>query len=81
MDRERHSIYCRQLATFEMKADGEVFQLQNGVSHAMSPSLTRMTGRKAPQQRRFWRGGCCTRQIVRPCQGQNVRSRQHAPPG
>ena len=37
MDRERHSIYCRQLATFEMKANGEVFQLQNRVSHAMSP--------------------------------------------
>jgi hypothetical protein len=61
------------LATFEMKANGEVFQLQNGVSHAMFPSLTRMTGRKAPQQRRFLaRRVLYSRQIVRPCQGQNV---------
>jgi hypothetical protein len=46
MDRECHTIYCRQLATFEMKADGEIFQLQNG-SVMQCPPLQRLaTGHK-----------------------------------
>src|SRR5207245_4602387 len=36
MDREGHPIHCRQFATLEMKAHGEVFQLQHGVSHTLS---------------------------------------------
>src|SRR5262249_30511946 len=60
MDCERHTIYCRQLATFEMKADGEIFQLQNGVSHAESLLQHLRQGTKRHNSGGFWSGGCCT---------------------
>ena len=51
---------CCQLATFEMKANGEIVQLQNGVRHIMSPLQRVCQGAKRHNSRSCWHGGCCT---------------------